>query len=511
MIDAERQLKRKLIELLSIFNVIKDLHLDLELSVDQTIEVFSRSVAGLFLIKKVAIFVLEKEDKESFLYLFQDGNLTKSDSSSKIKSRINDIQQEITEKEDGVIFVSDMKEGEAKEMLTAMEMELVVPLFLRKELKGVYFIGKKFTGEPYTDEDRMFLYSCANQFIVTLENNSLYQLLQRHMEELTVLNEVTTAINFGLDTEVLLNIVLEILLEMLGAYSGFIMIFKEKNIRDTLFFINRGLDDTKKNILLNVKGDKGLMGKALASNETIYIKQEDSHDPSEDKLYFDDSGNPGYWICKPLFIREENKIGVLALAKRANEPFNKEYQDLYTTLTNQLLMIVLNARLYELSITDSLTGLFVHRYFEQRLREEISRARRYFSKVSIIMMDIDHFKQANDLFGHQTGNIILKKIALVIKLSIRKDEDIPTRWGGDELAIVLPETGKDGACVLADRIRKNIENFNFMELDKKLKITVSLGVSSFPVDALDENELVRKADEALYQSKSKGGNMVCSS
>lgn len=507
---ADRQLKRKLIELLSIFNVLKDLNLDQELSTEKTIEIFSRSVAGLFLIQKVALYILNKEESTPLFYIFEDGSLSKPANSQEFTSRIEDIYQEIKEKEDGVLFISDMKEGQTKKMLTDMAMELIVPLFLRKELRGIYLVGNRFTQEPYSDEDRMFLYSCANQFVVTLENNSLYQLLQRHMEELTVLNEVTTAINFGLDTEVLLNIVLEILLEMLDAYAGFILIFKEKNVRDTLFFISRGLDDDRKGHILNMRmGDKGIINKTLASNETVFIHAQDTQD-AEKRAFLDDEGNPGYWVCRPLFIREENKIGVLGLAKKAQDTFGKEYVDLFSTLTNQLLMIVLNARLYELSITDSLTGLFVHRYFEQRLREEISRARRYFSKVSIIMMDIDHFKQCNDIFGHQVGNIILKKISLVIKLSIRKDEDIPTRWGGDELAIVLPETGKDGACILADRIRKNIENFNFMELDKKVRITVSLGISSFPVDALDENELVRKADEALYMAKSKGGNIVCS-
>jgi len=509
MNGADRQLKRKLIELLSIFNVIKDLNLDFELSNEKTIEVFSRSIAGLFLIKKVALFIINKEEQAPLFYVFEEDSLSKPPNLESFTSRTEDIYQEIKEKEDGVLFVSDMKQSDAKRMLNDMGMELVVPLFLRKELRGIYLVGKRFTQEPYSDEDRMFLYSSANQFVVTLENNSLYQLLQRHMEELTVLNEVTTAINFGLDTEVLLNIVLEILLEMLDAHAGFIMIFKEKNVRDMLFFISRGLDDDRKSHILNMRmGNKGIINSTLASNETVFIHADDANE-AEKKAFMDENGNLGYWVCRPLFIREENKIGILGLAKKAQDSFGKEYVDLFSTLTNQLLMIVLNARLYELSITDSLTGLFVHRYFEQRLREEISRARRYFSKVSIIMLDIDHFKQCNDIFGHQIGNIILKKISLVIKLSIRKDEDIPTRWGGDELAIVLPETGKDGACILADRIRKNIENFNFMELDKKIKITVSLGISSFPVDALDENELVRKADEALYMAKNKGGNIVC--
>lgn len=501
MNDAEEKLKRKITELLAISNVIRELNLSLDLSIEQIIATFANASSRLFLM-----------DKSAFVLLNENISIHTFGGESNFKEEIEKIEftkiyPQIKEKM-RPLLVEEIEEEGSRNRLNALGIGLIVPLFLRKELKGIYLVGARNNQVHYCEEDKNFIFNFTNQLMVTVENADYFKLLQSHVEELTIFNEITAAINSGLDAEMLLDMVLRALSEILGAVAGFIIIFK-KTTKETLFFIPQGLDENKKNMLLKSKDTEGIIPKSISSClDEIISFYPDTSLPQEKELFMLDNQNMNYWLCRVLSIAKEDTVGIVGLAKRLHETINRENLNLFLTLTNQLIMIVLNARLYELSITDGLTGLFVHRYFAQRLKEEVTRGLRYASKFSIIMMDVDRFKECNDLLGHQKGNIILKKIAEVIKLSIRKYEDIPARWGGDELAIILPETGREGAYVLAERIRRNIENFNFSELTDKIKVTISAGISSFPADAIEENELLKKADAFLYEAKKAGGNAI---
>jgi diguanylate cyclase (GGDEF)-like protein len=165
-----------------------------------------------------------------------------------------------------------------------------------------------------------------------------------------------------------------------------------------------------------------------------------------------------------------------------------------------------NNKLYELSITDGLTRLFVHRYFQARLSEELLRARRYGLTLSLIMFDIDNFKSFNDTYGHQVGDKVLQKVATCIKETIRTGIDIPCRYGGEEMSVILPETRSEEAFQTAERIRENIAALSVAHSSGPLSVTVSIGIASYPNDCHDKESLVKVADRALYASKSKGKN-----
>ncbi len=179
----------------------------------------------------------------------------------------------------------------------------------------------------------------------------------------------------------------------------------------------------------------------------------------------------------------------------------------------QDVMAIEYALLYErtrqAAITDRLTGLYNFGYFLERLKEERMRAERYHRLLSLILFDIDHFKKYNDTNGHPAGNEVLKKIAAIIKEGAR-EVDIVARYGGEEMVIVLPETSRRRAMELADRIRVRIfeTKFEHMESQPQGKITISAGVATFPVDAVNEEELIKMADNSLYKAKSKGRNLV---
>jgi diguanylate cyclase (GGDEF)-like protein len=158
------------------------------------------------------------------------------------------------------------------------------------------------------------------------------------------------------------------------------------------------------------------------------------------------------------------------------------------------------------AITDGLTGLFNRRHFTQTLRHEISRARRHKSKVALVLFDIDDFKKLNDTKGHPEGDKVLVRTAALIKEGVR-EIDVASRYGGEEFAVVLPETSRTGAFVVADRVRQRVEN-HFRRTRGVSNVTLSGGVASFPDDATTFQDLVKKADLGLYRSKAAGKNRI---
>lgn len=501
--DVDNQLKKKILELLTISDVIKKLNLSLDLDIGTIIDTFLQSSAGLFLIEKSALILFMDMSKTTYV---QDNDKNFEKEINEMRGQIEEIYLRLKEKQ-GCLLANNLEENWIKSKFRAAGIELLVPMFLRKELKGIYLVGNRINKEAYQKEEIDFLFAFANQGIVSIENAHFFQLLQQHMKELVVANEITAAINAGLDTETLLDMVMGALLEMLGAHAGFIVIFGGN--KEVLFFIHRGLDEQKRNTILKSRDTAGIINKSLnLGSDDVFTFYTESASFAEKDIFMDDSKNPSYWFGRCLFIRKENMVGVVGLSKKEGEMLSDKEVSLFLTLTNQFVMIVLNARLYELAITDGLTGLFVHRYFEQRLKEEMSRARRYSYSISVIMMDVDQFKRCNDIFGHEIGNMVIKKVGSIINLSIRKNEDIPCRWGGDEFAIILPETDKKGALILAERIRKNIEILKFYKDGKPINVSISAGIASFPADAVDEKDLIDQADNLLYQVKKAGGNKV---
>jgi len=163
----------------------------------------------------------------------------------------------------------------------------------------------------------------------------------------------------------------------------------------------------------------------------------------------------------------------------------------------------LNQVLHRQASIDDLTSIYNHRFIFQRLREEVERADRYSQPLSIMMLDLDHFKAVNDRFGHQTGDIVLHTVAQTIKKALR-NIDVAGRYGGEEFLVILPQTVLEDAVQVAERIREQVEGLVFE--DKDLKITISIGVSSYGDE--NESELLARADHLLYQAKDKGRNRV---
>lgn len=205
-------------------------------------------------------------------------------------------------------------------------------------------------------------------------------------------------------------------------------------------------------------------------------------------------------------------VGVISIV-REGQDFNETERDLFAYLVGQAAVSIENANLHETvqhqAVTDELTGLFNVRHFHESLDNEIERSRRFSSAVGLAMLDIDNFKQFNDTYGHQQGDLVLVEVARCLR-SLSRDIDEPARYGGEELAVILPQTDLSGAELLAERMRTTIEALEIKRLDGNgtLKVTASFGVAALPESAGDKISLIAAADAALYRAKRAGKNRV---
>jgi diguanylate cyclase (GGDEF)-like protein/putative nucleotidyltransferase with HDIG domain len=212
-------------------------------------------------------------------------------------------------------------------------------------------------------------------------------------------------------------------------------------------------------------------------------------------------------VYLPLSIKDQG-IGSLILASRRPNAYSPKQIKLLEQLALQIATPIENAQLYaraeQRSRIDELTGLFNRRHFEERIKEEISRHSRYGDVFSVFLLDLDNFKTYNDIYGHPAGDILLNQIGKIIKGSVRS-ADQAFRYGGDEFAVILPQTAINDAYVVAERVREQIARG--ME-EKEIAVTCSIGLASYPSDGVISGELVTVADTALYYAKRTGGNRV---
>ncbi len=256
----------------------------------------------------------------------------------------------------------------------------------------------------------------------------------------------------------------------------------------------------------------------LSIKESLAVEDMTNH-PLMSSVKQHIKGLDGMSVLVVPIVFNEDVLGTLFLrSRRAEEGFTKKEISLCQILANASYHAIKNAKLYEeinrekerlreMAITDQLTELFNHNYFYKRLEEEFERSVRYETDLSIIMMDIDNFKKINDLYGHRSGDKVLKEVAMMIKRSVRKI-DFVARYGGEEFSVIMPHTPLKGALLEAERLRKLIEEHSYAGLLKE-NITVSMGVAAYPtMGIMNAGDLVNMADNALYEAKVAGKNCV---
>jgi diguanylate cyclase (GGDEF)-like protein len=224
-----------------------------------------------------------------------------------------------------------------------------------------------------------------------------------------------------------------------------------------------------------------------------------------------------YALAVPLLARlgrgrSLEQVGVISIARQGRDFDESEY-DLFAYLSGQAAVSIENVDLHEMvrvqAVTDELTGLYNLRHFHETLDGEIERSKRFSQPVGLMMLDIDNFKAVNDTYGHQQGDLVLIEVGRVLR-ALSRDIDEPARYGGEEMAVILPQTDVDGAELLAERMRAALAAIEIDRLDGggRLRVTASFGVASLPSNARDKDSLIAEADAALYRAKRSGKNRV---
>ncbi|MCK9226126.1 MAG: diguanylate cyclase, partial [Candidatus Muirbacterium halophilum] len=324
--------------------------------------------------------------------------------------------------------------------------------------------------------------------------------LKKKMSDLKILYEISQTISAVLDYKELLSEIMDISINVLEAEKGSIMLFDDET-EMLKIEASYGLpEDIIRDTLINP--NRGIVGWVIRTGKPLLI-----YDTMKEAGFEKMKGRKaesGTLMSAPLKVKDK-LIGVINISKSIPNTYNDSDRDLFEAIALQAAIAIDKAILYRLAITDGLTKLYIHRYFQQRLDEELQRAKRYSKPLSFLMMDIDHFKIFNDTYGHQVGDRVLKIVARLVEKSVR-DVDIPARYGGEEFSVILPELTTEEARVPAERIRKNIETYDFYVEDKIVPITVSLGVSTYPYHAEEKVDLIEAADNAMYYSKETGRN-----
>ena len=342
------------------------------------------------------------------------------------------------------------------------------------------------------------------------DNNT--EILKRRFFELLILYSLNRNLNLSIQLEDLLNITINFFKDSLNIDEFCFMLLDNNHKLLKVWTADRATFESAKDITFNI--GEGISGIVVQTGEPIMIQ-----DVSKDSrfLYYKAKlTNIGSFLSIPLKLSDNRIIGVLNIHKKEINSFKNDDKIFFSIIARNLANAIERARLYEKvqkeAMHDYLTGLFTRRYFSENCYREFSESVRFGKTFSIIFADIDKFKYFNDTYGHPAGDDILKELASILKSNVRHG-DIVCRYGGEEFAILLPCTERIGATFVAEKLRTSVETC-LAEMNKSKymdKITITVGVATYPDDGSTVDEIISTADKFLYLGKERGRNIVINS
>jgi diguanylate cyclase (GGDEF)-like protein len=387
---------------------------------------------------------------------------------------------------------------------------LAVPLVEAQGLARGVLVADRLGAEPFSDDDERLLLAIGRDVLRAMEVERVMGYIRKNRDEKDRFFRAIEELNRATNPEQVFLAVLESARQIAPLdFCAVTLVAEESGQRQHRIARMSGVTAQGRALEGRVFADNnGLVANVVRYGAPLPGREVSAMDR---QVIFDaDTQVRGLAALKIFPLVAGNRIlGTLVAGSRKKGAFDGDALRMLEVIAMQAAQAVLRAQLYEqmekMATTDGLTGLLNHRTFQARFDEALASARRYRRKASLLITDIDHFKTVNDTYGHPTGDQVLKGVAKILREKAR-DTDLVARYGGEEFAIVMPETDTQGAYVIAERIREAVGAEIFQTEQGPLKVTMSLGISTYPESTEDRQTLFDLADQCLYFAKRNGRN-----
>jgi diguanylate cyclase (GGDEF)-like protein/PAS domain S-box-containing protein len=383
---------------------------------------------------------------------------------------------------------------------------IAVPLIAGDVCLGGLGLFSYHVEKRFTQRDLALMESVGRQAGIAIQNARLFEAAERRARESETLRQAVAEVTTALELDQVLDKILYHLKKVVPYDSSAVFLYEGTHMLRLM--AGRGLPNFSEVINHVYPADNDLFLEIKRSSPRPVILRDAQQDPR-----FERWGKADYthgWMGLPLCVRGE-PIGYLTMDSREVGAYSEQDAVMVQAFADEVAIAIENANLFKqvqhLAITDPLTGLNNRRYFFEAARHELERARRYQSSLSLIMLDIDHFKRVNDTYGHQVGDRVLVGVTNRCREKLR-EVDICARYGGEEFVFLLPETDLERARQVAERLCSVVNDTPVEAGEKQISISISLGVAELDEDCLDIQALVRRADMAQYVSKARGRRQV---
>lgn len=401
--------------------------------------------------------------------------------------------------------------GILPETLQRYRSLICVPMIVSEQVVGA-LSAQSYHPSAYDQNDLELLELLAAQAGIALENARHYSEAQDNARRLAVLNRVAQIVTSTLDMSRVMELIYEQVSRVIEADSYFLATYRPESGEIYFEFL---IDDKTRFLPQATAVGKGLSWWVLHNRVPLLLTDLPAQAPQlgiEPRIWGEQRASQS-WLGVPL-IAGDTLLGLLAVASYKPHQFTEADLNLLQSIGQQAAIALANARhhaeVQEKARLDSLTQAYNHGHFIRCLTEEVERAKAENRPLSLILLDIDYFKQYNDTYGHQIGDSVLTETVAAIRANIKRT-DFVGRWGGEEFGIVLPNTGIDQALLVAERIRATLREVKLRnETGAEIEApTVSQGLAATPTDAVDVDSLIVLADRALYRAKRSGRDQIC--
>ncbi|KAB2835266.1 MAG: sensor domain-containing diguanylate cyclase, partial [Candidatus Dadabacteria bacterium] len=375
--------------------------------------------------------------------------------------------------------------------------------------------------DAFGEKEKLIVSLLSDRIVETIDRFLLSEKINLSSQELNSFYDFTQKLNSTSDIEVILDHVIDTLLRLFEAdFVGISLVDKDGGYS----YLKRVSEGMKEHLAdKEIPHGDTLVG--LVSESGNHFHFDDITARSKYRSIFGKEIDfalgikniksvliyPFHETYQDVEYKDQNVLGCVVIGRRTKTPFNSGEISLAKIICRESAKSMTSSlnfqKVKELAIRDGLTGLYNHRHFQEMLTYTLNHADRFSTEASLLMLDVDDLKKINDTYGHQAGDAVLSSIGSTLTESLRK-VDIPARYGGDEFAVILPNTNKSGSIAVAEKIRSRLKRVTLKSDSHEVPVTFSIGIATYPQSASGKELLVEKADRALYESKNHGKNKI---